>query len=226
MTEPRDVTGILRDISVLYELSLSVGQSVDLYENCDEFLRTLMARKSLDFVSVWIRDRVAAEDESDAGTGLTQVYANPSFRAPRLTLPGDHPIVTAIVPVLEQALDRARCGAHTAERTGAALLALGDLTEALLDLREHRAPALGVALLADAVAARVDQALERVDPEGSREGEHHGVLGLSTRLGGQLGPQDLALEVTFHVATDRQRRRVRYVERPQHRRLGGPGRLR
>ncbi|MCA8980297.1 MAG: response regulator [Planctomycetes bacterium] len=91
MTERRKVAGILQDLSVLYELSLSAGQSIDLDENCAAFLRTLMARKSLDFTSVWIRERFITGADSD--TELIQVYANPSFRAPMLTISEDHPLV-------------------------------------------------------------------------------------------------------------------------------------
>lgn len=91
MTERRNVAGILQDLSVLYELSLSAGQSIDLDENCAAFLRTLMARKSLDFSSVWIRERFITGEESDEE--LIQVYANPAFRAPMLTIHESHPLV-------------------------------------------------------------------------------------------------------------------------------------
>ena len=95
MTEQRDVAGVMQDLSVLYELSLSVGQSVDLHENCEAFLRTLMARKSLDFCSVWIRNRFITGDETD--TALVQVYANPAFRAPLRSIAQDHPVVARAV---------------------------------------------------------------------------------------------------------------------------------
>jgi len=91
MSDGRNVAGILQDLSILYELSLSAGQSIDLDENCAAFLRTLMARKSLDFSSVWIRERHITGDESS--DELVQVYANPSFRAPMLTIHEDHALV-------------------------------------------------------------------------------------------------------------------------------------
>ena len=91
MSDGRNVAGILQDLSILYELSLSAGQSIDLDENCAAFLRTLMARKSLDFSSVWIRERHITGD--DASDELIQVYANPSFRAPMLTIHEDHALV-------------------------------------------------------------------------------------------------------------------------------------
>lgn len=94
MTEKRDVTGVLQDLSVLYELSLSVGQSVKLQENCEAFLRTLMARKNLAFSSVWIHSRfISGEDEDDT---LVQVYANPAFRAPESSISLDHPLAASV----------------------------------------------------------------------------------------------------------------------------------
>lgn len=94
MPDGRNVTGILQDLSVLYELSLSAGQSIDLDENCSSFMRTLMARKSLDFTSVWIRERFITGEESD--DELIQVYANPAFRAPMLTIHEGHPLLRRV----------------------------------------------------------------------------------------------------------------------------------
>ena len=48
---------IVREISILYELSLSIGQSLDVETTCSRFLRTLLARKNLAYASVWIRAR-------------------------------------------------------------------------------------------------------------------------------------------------------------------------
>jgi signal transduction histidine kinase/ActR/RegA family two-component response regulator len=44
------------DICVLFELALSVGQSLELRENCERFLTTLMARKNLGYAAVWLRE--------------------------------------------------------------------------------------------------------------------------------------------------------------------------
>ena len=46
------------DICVLFELALSVGQSLDLRENCERFLTTLMARKNLGYAAVWLREEI------------------------------------------------------------------------------------------------------------------------------------------------------------------------
>ncbi|MEM9919282.1 MAG: response regulator [Bacteroidota bacterium] len=47
---------IIKDISLLYELSLAVGQSLDFEENCSHFLNVLMARKSISYAAVWLAD--------------------------------------------------------------------------------------------------------------------------------------------------------------------------
>lgn len=68
---------IIKDISVLYELSLSVGQSLDLRENCAAFIKSLLNRKNLAYGSVWIKDDYLIE--SSKITGATLVYATPDF---------------------------------------------------------------------------------------------------------------------------------------------------
>jgi signal transduction histidine kinase/DNA-binding response OmpR family regulator len=89
---------VLEDISVLYELSLSVGQSLDLKTNCDRFVTTLLAQKKLGYASVWIKDRYLR----NAGTGTSEqkdrawaslIYANPEFRSGANRIPPDHPIL-------------------------------------------------------------------------------------------------------------------------------------
>ncbi len=96
MDEQSRVTEILRDLSVLYELSLAVGRSLELHENCDEFLRKVMARKSLAFASVWVRASQVPGAEDDA-PGYRQVYANPAFRAPLASIGDDHPLVARVM---------------------------------------------------------------------------------------------------------------------------------
>jgi len=90
---------VLEDISVLYELSLSVGQSLDLKTNCDRFVTTLLAGKGLGYASVWIKDRYlpnggtgsSSEHKDKAWASL--IYANPEFRSGANRIPPDHPIL-------------------------------------------------------------------------------------------------------------------------------------
>lgn len=83
-------TQIIRDISLLYELSLSVGKSLDLEENCKQFLDVLMARKELSFVSVWIYDR---ELHKTSDNSLVRVYAAPLFKSKEKLIQDDHYII-------------------------------------------------------------------------------------------------------------------------------------
>ncbi len=45
---------IVQDLSVLYELALSIGVSGDVRENCESFLNVLMSRKNLSFAGYWL----------------------------------------------------------------------------------------------------------------------------------------------------------------------------
>jgi len=126
MTENRDLFGVLDDLALLYEVSLSVGQSLELRENCDRFLRTLMSRKNLDSAFVWIRAR-------GVGPGWTQVYANPTMRATPEVLPPDHPLTVRLVDdhALSVSADSPAFATLAATRPGAqgtlAAFRLGDL---------------------------------------------------------------------------------------------------
>lgn len=56
---------IVREISDLYELSLSVGTKPDAQSNCEHFLSVLLARRNLAYASVWIRGDQLGESSSD-----------------------------------------------------------------------------------------------------------------------------------------------------------------
>lgn len=47
---------VIQDISLLYELSLSIGQSINLTENIAHFIEVLMSRKAVSRCAVWIYD--------------------------------------------------------------------------------------------------------------------------------------------------------------------------
>ncbi|PKQ60604.1 hypothetical protein BZG02_18615 [Labilibaculum filiforme] len=66
---------IIKDISFLYELSLSIGQSLDMKENCMRFLDRLMSFKNIEFGGVWIQNRnipFSCEEH-----GLKAIYSHP-----------------------------------------------------------------------------------------------------------------------------------------------------
>ncbi|MBX2875017.1 MAG: PAS domain S-box protein [Saprospiraceae bacterium] len=77
-----DQSKIIQDISLLYELSLSVGNSLDFTENAKSFLNTLMSRKGLAFASVWT--------QKDEHFELT--YGVPRFRVDEEQIDQNHPI--------------------------------------------------------------------------------------------------------------------------------------
>ncbi|MBU1486559.1 response regulator [bacterium] len=85
---------IMDDILLLYELSLSIGKSLDLKTNCDNFLTTLMARKDLGFASVWIKNKYLPEKQDDGGA--SPIYANPEFQTKETTLSLAHPLFTLL----------------------------------------------------------------------------------------------------------------------------------
>lgn len=81
-------TDIVRDISFLYELALSIGRTLDLKENCANFVKTIISRKNLSFASVWI-------DTKELGQGddaIKLIYAEPEFRVSDLAISHQHPI--------------------------------------------------------------------------------------------------------------------------------------
>ncbi|UCF94728.1 MAG: PAS domain S-box protein [Desulfobacterales bacterium] len=91
-------TQVFKDLSILYELSLAVGQSLDLKTNCDGFLKVLMARKNLSFVSVWIKNARLCQSQWSASSAPIQddmaslVYANPQSFVREQALALDHPM--------------------------------------------------------------------------------------------------------------------------------------
>ncbi|NRB48151.1 MAG: PAS domain S-box protein [Saprospiraceae bacterium] len=77
-----DQSKIIQDISLLYELSLSVGGSLDFTENAKTFLDTLISRKGLAFASVWAQN--GKQFELQCGI--------PRFRVDQTVIEESHPI--------------------------------------------------------------------------------------------------------------------------------------
>ncbi len=76
---------IIRDISLLFELALAAGQSLDLEENCKFFLSRLMDRKNISYGAVWLKEDLL---NSHAAEQATLIYAYPK-----------HPIQTRRAPL-------------------------------------------------------------------------------------------------------------------------------
>ncbi|MEO1259916.1 MAG: response regulator [Bacteroidota bacterium] len=82
---------IIQDICLLYELSLAVGGSLDAHENCKQFLRKLISRKSLNFASVWLH-------REDGGDGYCELfYITPTYRANKRFLSCTHPVLRELM---------------------------------------------------------------------------------------------------------------------------------
>ncbi|MFK5855812.1 MAG: PAS domain S-box protein [Bacteroidota bacterium] len=89
----RDVgnTNNMGDISILYELSLSIGQTLDLNDNVSKFVDLLLDRKNLDYVSVWIKK--GAVDNTDVeNDDYSLIYAKPMTFVKDIALYPDHKI--------------------------------------------------------------------------------------------------------------------------------------
>jgi len=85
------------DSSQLYELSLAIGGSLDLHENCDRFLGALATVKQLHFTSVWMRNRLLMDVDASFGEAVEEscvlVYAHPRERFLSESIPLDHPVM-------------------------------------------------------------------------------------------------------------------------------------
>ncbi|MEM9219982.1 MAG: response regulator [Cyanobacteria bacterium P01_F01_bin.150] len=89
MNQLESTQSVIEDLTLLYELALNTGKSLDIKENCDAFLKHLMARKSLNYSALWIRSsRLGMGDDAQ----VKLVYANPKFHASAKDLPTTHPL--------------------------------------------------------------------------------------------------------------------------------------
>ena len=52
----KENTSTIQNIALLYELSLSIGNSLNMRQNCQQFLNILINRKKLNYASVWIKE--------------------------------------------------------------------------------------------------------------------------------------------------------------------------
>ncbi|MCD4774437.1 MAG: PAS domain S-box protein [Candidatus Aegiribacteria sp.] len=84
----------IQEISLLYELSLSIGTSINVRENCIGFLKALMLRKNLGFVSVWIRNVFLTPKNDSDEVSLT--YAYPEFKVKDTHLSINNPLFEAL----------------------------------------------------------------------------------------------------------------------------------
>jgi len=81
---------VIQDITLLYELSLAIGKSLDLHTNILNIIRILQSRKNLNYISVWIKNRYLNFDLSLPDTTL--VAGLPEFLNKTVSIPNDHKI--------------------------------------------------------------------------------------------------------------------------------------
>ncbi len=81
----QDQARLIQDLSLLYELSLAVGSSLDVEANSQQFFRTLLRRKNMTYAALWLRN----EKE-----GVYELAASqPAFWATQERLELDHPML-------------------------------------------------------------------------------------------------------------------------------------
>ena len=83
-------TKALQEIYMLYELSITIGQSLNLNENCEKFIKAIHSKKNLDFVSVWIKNKWLLNPEDYGNASM--VSAMPQFRVKEKSITLDHDI--------------------------------------------------------------------------------------------------------------------------------------
>jgi signal transduction histidine kinase/CheY-like chemotaxis protein/HPt (histidine-containing phosphotransfer) domain-containing protein len=87
-----DMDKIVREISDLYELSLSVGAGLDARNNCEQFLSVLLARLNLAYGAVWVAKKAAPNYPN----AYQLLCARPACKAIQEELPADHPLIEAL----------------------------------------------------------------------------------------------------------------------------------
>lgn len=56
---------ITKTLSLLYELSLAVGTSLDIKENTSHFVDVIIRKLNLDFVGIWVHESLLNPDKSE-----------------------------------------------------------------------------------------------------------------------------------------------------------------
>jgi len=95
MDKKKTDNDIFQEIYLLYELSLAVGQSLEVIQNCKHFINVLHSKKNLDFAAVWIKDEFLPNNNNITDASL--IYAIPGLRAESKTLSITHPSFSAII---------------------------------------------------------------------------------------------------------------------------------
>ncbi len=85
---------VIQDISMLYELALTIGRYQDIDSSCHAFLNRLLRIKNLSFGAVWIKDEFLKTGDNQKGVSL--VYATPRCYIDKTHLEADHQLLNVL----------------------------------------------------------------------------------------------------------------------------------
>ncbi len=87
MEKSLNPVNILKEVSFLYELSLSIGKTLDLEDNCESFIRTLMRSKKFDICSIWINSMHLRPLSHNLQDTALLSFAHPQFKITEHLMP-------------------------------------------------------------------------------------------------------------------------------------------
>lgn len=88
MGDEQGFNKIIQDISMLYELALTIGRYRDVDSSCHAFLSRLLGRKNLSFGAVWIKDEFLQRNATQKKVSL--VFATPRYYIDKTHLDAEH----------------------------------------------------------------------------------------------------------------------------------------
>jgi len=83
-----------KDIELLYQLSISIGNSFNIFENCRNFFKVIMEYKGYTSASLWIKKSRLGDARTN---DLTMLYSNNPIHILEDRISNDHPILSHII---------------------------------------------------------------------------------------------------------------------------------
>lgn len=91
----KSTNNTIRDILFLYEISLSIGGSLDLVNTMSDFVSILMPRKRFNYMSIWL-DKSEAFVSSVSKKSFKLYYSNPISYDNVKEIKHDHIIIKSL----------------------------------------------------------------------------------------------------------------------------------
>lgn len=88
---------IIQDITFLFELAQSTGRSLNLKDNCDKFLRTIVSRKALDIACIYIFKNLSKTNLASKKKKLVRYHSIPKCSMLPAEIDKKHPFVNSIM---------------------------------------------------------------------------------------------------------------------------------